>query len=491
MSSQFRDLSSSSKVQSTDEEINAFNINQSIEDPGTQKEVCANLLKKLGAVNNSANDEYGYNLLPSINGKNTEIASKPNRTVNANQSAEEYVYNLRPPIENTTETKFKLSLSQGIIADESHLDQDKMASIEGTDPETTSKSINRTVNITQPAEDFKKFSNFQNVKLDKPNRNVNMISDPLLEERPYSSWAMCRIFDAKFQLQNIDISNLESKRFTFNNALHFIVRNNYKNFNNICEIQFKSTRKVESGYRMYGYCQHYSCCLFLFKMNSLYEVEVFRNQLELTHNSNVRLTSQCRNIAREIMQHEMEHIRPFNMYIKNTQRSSEELCKVGNLQFIKSKTTLRKMNSQRKARLDYTKEPFYDIYQLQLKTGFAYIKELKSPLSVYFYTKELLEYLFKNNLIGHTLFFDASGKFIGPVACAEKRIFIYEMVAHVKSKNVIIPVAGMISSRHRAYDIQMFLSAFRDFCESIKVILIIRPLKLAKICGNNFTEMFC
>lgn len=61
----------------------------------------------------------------------------------------------------------------------------------------------------------------------------------------------------------------------------------------------------------------------------------------------------------------MQYLLPVNMDLKDMQRTSEELCKVGNMQHVKTAVIIRKMNSEHKAWLDYEKDAFFDIYLLK------------------------------------------------------------------------------------------------------------------------------
>lgn len=113
--------------------------------------------------------------------------------------------------------------------------------------------------------------------------------------------------------------------------------------------------------------------------------------MELRHGLNAPLTAQCRNIERCIIQEEMKPIRPFNMFNKNVMASSQAICEKGNHQKVKSQTTLRKMNSENKAKLDYDKkDAFVDLYKLQMKQIYSYIKVIRSPRAVHLYSKEVL-----------------------------------------------------------------------------------------------------
>lgn len=66
------------------------------------------------------------------------------------------------------------------------------------------------------------------------------------------------------------------------------------------------------------------------------------------------------------------------------------------------------------------------------KTNSSYIKRVSSPLCVDLYTREALQAIFENNQItNYTAHFDASGLFVGPLECAEKRMFVYELVVQL------------------------------------------------------------
>lgn len=213
------------------------------------------------------------------------------------------------------------------------------------DLDITSKSKDQTVNITQLDVDFitlpdlKKYS-----PTTKPNRNVNMVSENVLEERPKYSWKDCTFPDGKFKINYNDLKKMQVELFTFNNALHSIIKSQYeKEVNNICVINVYSTTNLKSGgFTIYAYCTQFTCCSFVFKINRLYEVQVYRNKPELIDNIKVQMTSQCRNYERYKMQKEMQHIKPFNMGQLNVQRVSEEICRKGNLQSVKTKSKLRK-----------------------------------------------------------------------------------------------------------------------------------------------------
>lgn len=354
--------------------------------------------------------------------------------------------------------------------------------------------VDNPVNITVQELELDNFEPLTKNKSLHPNRNVILKTEEPLEERPLRKWVKCEIEDSTFTIEEKYLHLFNNVNFSFNQILHFLLKHKYEFENNVCIIQICSSRtNMNNTVMTYAYCLHYPCSSFVFKTTfneNFASVKVRRSIQDLCHQAGVKLTSQMRNIDRCIMQKHTENILPFNMLLQNIRKSSKDICEKGNLQMIKSKTAMRKLNSQNKAKLDYTKDPFIDVYFMQQKHQYSYIQKILSPFAVYLYSKEVILELFKNkNHPFHTLHFDASGKFVAETENCEKRLLLYELIAHNSEKGVSMPVAGLISCRHRARDIEMFLLDFKYCCIENNVWKICKRIcidvSLALLIGIN------
>lgn len=120
----------------------------------------------------------------------------------------------------------------------------------------------------------------------------------------------------------------------------------------------------------------------------------------------------------------------------------------GNLQEIKSDSTLRKIKSESVAHLDRDPNDILDIIKMQQDHG-EYVQGISLPFCIKLFSREQLFLLEKQN-IGHlpVIYFDAIGSVVRKPAKDCKRVYLYSAVTPITQIKRICPVFEMISSSH-------------------------------------------
>lgn len=251
--------------------------------------------------------------------------------------------------------------------------------------------------------------------------------------------------------------------------------------NNTCVINVKNTRICKFGIVVYAYCSH-SCCksfeIRRIQLNNQVDITLFNNTLHYNHLG--KKTRYCKGVKREIIADEIKSMTP-RQYRKNVVNDCTPIkCVAGNLGDVKLASVFQKIASEVKSSADYDKDDYLDLKEM--KHHLSFIKYvLEDPFTVYahdFIQFDIIKMLlkFRSKLTVHI---DATGTVVRKPKPDTGRILYYVLVVNIPEdskseassdfilqlKGSLCPVAEMVTERHSAENILMWLTSYRNFLD--------------------------
>lgn len=285
-----------------------------------------------------------------------------------------------------------------------------------------------------------------------------------VQELPMSSFKDCTYLEGTFEIEDryIKIIITKNKLNTFYSS--FFLRNRISKFiNNTCNIILKYTKYMKNGtIKLFAVCQHKGCKSFRIVIENKL-VSVYSSSINFSHKQ--RLTTYVKGVERALVKHNIMKKKPL-LYKKETILNAKRaIVTSGNLQDIKSDSTLRKIRSESLAHLDRDENDIWDLIKMQ-QDHKEYIQEISIPFCVKLFSREQLYLLEKQNFGSlPVIYFDATGSVVRKPFENSKRVYLYSAVVLIKQTKRISPVFEMISSSHFSKTIFKIIHDFRVFCE--------------------------
>lgn len=315
-----------------------------------------------------------------------------------------------------------------------------------------------------------------------PNRQVS-ITDGTVAEKCKNSY----IFDdGKFTLKNQQIQYLNeyfmhngsiTNKKEFTKCIEDMVRQSYKDINNVCPINFVSHAftKKEKKMRLYAKCiyketcRNYKFCIDLH--SSPINISVSTNKPKITHPQQKKV-QQIRGLRRSILKNEIKDELPSNFRNNMLRKMSNKLCAVGNLQQTPTKDVAKKLKSEANKRFIRHKDIFQDLLMMQKEKKWkAFIQRISIPAEIYLFSKEQLKLLNDSRKLilqsRNTIYIDATGSIVKKIENSSKRMFLYALILHIpeiKGCGILLPVAEAIICRHFEEDIKKFFMEIKVYC---------------------------
>lgn len=322
-------------------------------------------------------------------------------------------------------------------------------------PITATDENNSTKNITPENVDFPKvFSNLptnNNVskKLPSDAQNSSFL--------PKAQFKDCVFFEGTFKISNSIWALLFQNNKLNQHYYSFYLKHQIGQFvNNICLFIFKGVKyAANEKIKIYAVCKHnnYGCKKFKINVDlKTLSVVIYSSSINYCHTS--KLTSYVKGLERKISKNNILNKMPLNVKKECMLKSEESLIKEGNLQEIKSDTTVRKIKSEAMAHFDRDKDDLFDVFKMQ-KDHPEYIKEVSVPFCVQIFSKEQLELLYwqKKAVNFVVLHFDATGTVVRKPNDSSKKVYLYSGVILLYQTQRVAPIFEMISSEHYAKSI--------------------------------------
>ncbi|KAI8121094.1 hypothetical protein CVS40_7795 [Lucilia cuprina] len=283
-------------------------------------------------------------------------------------------------------------------------------------------------------------------------------------------------------------SNLEDVKVKkdFTKFMEDLVRENYKEINNVCPINYTSHGFTKNGstLRLYGKCIHADkICRrykFIIKLKgSPIIVKCFTNKEFVKHPKRNKKIQQVRAVRRDIAKEQMKHDFAANYRNKKLIKMSKSLQIVGNMGDVISDDVTRRIRSEHLRRFARDKDPLIDIILMQRdKKWSSFIQKIACPQEIYLYSKDqlMLTQLNKRSMLKssrNTIFIDATGSIISKFDKNSKRVFLYSVILHIKDsskKGILIPVAESLTCRHYEDDIKRFFNELQVFCHKNNIL---------------------
>lgn len=326
------------------------------------------------------------------------------------------------------------------------------------------------INVT--TEDFqipnKLFNLSTNVEKSlKPKRTKNISPSKLLLTANYEN---CTVLEGKFDIPedmwNIIFSNKNGK-LNGNHYPHYFRNRIAKYVNNTCQIVFKYVKylKKTDSIKIYGKCVH-KCCK-KFKIVIIERVaQIYSSNINFCHRK--KITTCVKGVERSIMRKKLYATKPSQFKRRSMINAKSSICKIGNLQEIKSDDTYRKIRSEAMSILDRDKHTIIDLILMQRDHG-EYIKEVCVPFNVKMFSLEQMKLLERQKMYSNFLpliYFDATGGLIEPpFENDKKRIYLYSAVVQIRKTKRVCNIFDMISCEHFAKSIFKIINDFRCFLE--------------------------
>lgn len=289
-----------------------------------------------------------------------------------------------------------------------------------------------------------------------------------LRENVVLNYKDCTVFEGEFRIDDkmwrviYDGSKLNSKHYPF-----YIRHRIVKFVNNTCQLAFKFVKylKKEKNIKLFASCIHnnHSCKKFKIVIDKNRRVKVFSTSLNYCHKQ--KLTTYVKGIERCLIRKKLYHVKPSQYKRRTILSSDKNLVKIGNLQDIKSDSTLRRIKAEATSILDRDKNDILDIIEMQ-NVHEEYIKEVAFPFNIKMYSIQQLHVLEKQSAKEEWLpiHFDATGGIVRNPS-GSKRVYLYSAVIRLSRAGRVFPIFDMISSVHYSKAIFKILHDFRTFCE--------------------------
>jgi len=152
------------------------------------------------------------------------------------------------------------------------------------------------------------------------------------------------------------------------------------------------------------------------------EVLVYSSSLDYYHNPNNSLTNHVRGIERDLLRQTLKETKAFKYTDEAVKCASPSKLKCGNLQTIKSDSTIRKIRSEALCEDDFAKEDLEDL--LEMYKNENYVQHVGLPSYVHCYSDEQLDLLtmVKSKNGGKvTGYLDATGTVVRKINIDSKR----------------------------------------------------------------------
>lgn len=225
--------------------------------------------------------------------------------------------------------------------------------------------------------------------------------------------------------------------------MHDIIRKKYEQLNNVCPINYNSHRLNQNNMLVvYAHCAYFNsgCCRYKFCIclnKRPLEIQIHATGNNVKHPKQMK-KHQLRGIARDIQKRAIKTMKASNWRDKQLCARSKKLKRLGNNQQMLSKDAARKLKSEECCSHYRDLDPHLDLCKMAVEDKWK--PHIQSGLykETYLFSKKPLEILHaKKRMIikrsRNTLFFDSTGNVIPKFDPMSKRIFLYSLVAHIKS----------------------------------------------------------
>lgn len=259
-----------------------------------------------------------------------------------------------------------------------------------------------------------------------------------------SQFKNCIIKEGSFKISNAEWRAITSEgKLNGKYYLYYFKNHTTKYVNNTCSIIFKYVKYLKSGIiKVFGMCKHKSCKNFVFLIKN-YKVTVFTSSINFCHKGPI--ATYIKGVERSLAKKALLKQNPSEYKKRTILQAKGELVKCGNLQWIKSDSTIRKIRSEALAQRDRHENDILDLILIQLEHG-EYVKQVSVPFNVKIYSEQQANILFRQETDDKlpVLYFDATGGIIKKPYQTAKRIYLYSAVTITSQTRRIIPIFEMV-----------------------------------------------
>ena len=282
------------------------------------------------------------------------------------------------------------------------------------------------------------------------------------------SYVTCKFYLGTFLISPEEFNEMYKSESLVDGRWTYVLSVKFSTVNNICILNIKQKRYLSSKncLKIYGYCAHKRCNVFLLylkdfrKPNSHHEVSVYSSSLDYNHLKPI--TRYLKGDHRKISKIELKLVKASKSRERRVLESSSLSIKAGNMDHVKSDSVLRKVRSEVLGHNDRHKDDIFDLCLMQ-RTNDEYIKSVGQPFHVYIYSMEQLKIALKNEgfIILHL---DATGNVHSRPKFVKQRPFYYAGVIVSTFNQRIVPILEMYNCQHDTTSIGIWLAKFKAFC---------------------------
>ncbi|XP_050548027.1 uncharacterized protein LOC126909632 isoform X2 [Daktulosphaira vitifoliae] len=251
-----------------------------------------------------------------------------------------------------------------------------------------------------------------------------------------------------------------------------VFRKYLESINNTCILyikkKFNANKKGEIKINVY--CKMPDCKvmrLFVTPSNGGVEVVVWSSSRNFSHSPKDRMTCQIRGHERKIIGDKLKNTTAFKYQDECILSASPtKVLRSGNMQSVKTLTTLRKLSSEQQLKADYDKHDSFDVVLMAQEEKNKWLNMIVNPYPFNVkwtsdYHLLILQKLSKSGKF-KTLHIDATGSLVRPPNEKKETIYYYAAIVQIDKIENICPVTEMISSTHDRLTIESWLTSFKE-----------------------------